>query len=90
MLSLYIWNFQGPQNRHGILGGLIFGPRIFWVSLEALGIFLSLDFWLHSIIPVTWNPEYPRLGVYSLKCFLVSKPPVYSRLPFPRPHQKVN
>ena len=25
----------------------------FWVLLEALGIFLGLDFWLHSIIPVT-------------------------------------
>jgi len=34
----------------------------FWVLLEALGIFLGLDFWLHSIIPVTWNPEYPPLG----------------------------
>ena len=34
----------------------------FWILLEALGIFLGLDFWLHSIIPVTWNPEYPPWG----------------------------
>ena len=34
----------------------------FGVLLEALGIFLGLDFWLHSIIPVTWNPEYPPWG----------------------------
>ena len=31
----------------------------FGVLLEALGIFLGLDFWLYSIIRVTWNPEYP-------------------------------
>ena len=37
----------------------IFGPEIFWVLLEALGIFLGLDLWLHSIVPVTRNPEYP-------------------------------
>ena len=35
------------------------GVGFFWVLLEALGIFLGLDFWLHSIIPVTWKPEYP-------------------------------
>ena len=29
-------------------GGGIFGP----------GIFLDFDFCPHSIIPVTWNPEY--------------------------------
>ena len=33
--------------------------EFFWILLEALGIFLGLDFWLSSIIPVTWNPEYP-------------------------------
>ena len=53
------WNFWGPQNRHGIFLGSIFGPGIFWGFLEALGIFLGLDFWFHLIIPVTWNPEYP-------------------------------
>ena len=35
----------------------------FWVLLEALGIFGGLDFWLHSIIPITWNPEYPCGGI---------------------------
>ena len=39
--------------------GLIFGPGIFWGLLEALGIFWGFDFCPHSIIPVTWNPEYP-------------------------------
>ena len=29
-------------------GGLLLGP----------GNFLGFDFCLHSIIPVTWNPEY--------------------------------
>ena len=38
-------------------------PGFFGVLLEALGIFLGLDFWLHSIIPVTWNPEYPPWGL---------------------------
>ena len=31
-------------------GGVIFGPGIFW----------GFDFCLHSIIPVTWNLEYPQ------------------------------
>lgn len=33
--------------------------------------FLGLDFWLHSIIPVTWNPEYPswRWKVHWLNVF---------------------
>ena len=43
----------------GFLGGKFLVQGFFWVLLEALGIFLGLDFWLHSIIPVTWNPEYP-------------------------------
>ena len=30
------------------------------VLLEALRIFLSFDFCPHSIIPITWNPEYPQ------------------------------
>ena len=37
----------------GFFGGLIFGSGIFWVLLEALGIFLGLDFFPHLIIPVT-------------------------------------
>ena len=38
------WNFQGPQNRHGIFWGSIFGPGILLVLLEALGIFWVLTF----------------------------------------------
>ena len=30
------------------------------ILLEALRIFLGFDFCPHSIIPVTWNPEYPQ------------------------------
>ena len=48
------------------------------VLLEALGISLSLDFWLHSIMPVTWNPEYPpwELTASSRTCihFLTQTP----------------
>ena len=43
----------------GTFKGHKIGMGFFWVFLEALGIFLGLDFWLHSIIPITWNPEYP-------------------------------
>ena len=52
-------NFYGSEIRHGIFGGLNFGPGIFGVLFEALGIFLDFDFCPHLIIPVTWNPEYP-------------------------------
>ena len=41
-------NFYNSEIRHGI----------FWVLFEALGIFLGFKFCPHSIIPVTWNPEY--------------------------------
>ena len=43
----------------------VFGVN-FWsgdflgVLLEALRIFGGFDFCPHSIIPVTWNPEYPQ------------------------------
>ena len=43
----------------------VFGVN-FWsgdflgVLLEALRIFWGFDFCPHSIIPVTWNPEYPQ------------------------------
>ena len=40
-------------------GGQFLVQGFFGVLPEALGIFLGLDFWLHSIIPFTWNPEYP-------------------------------
>ena len=58
------------RNRHGIFWGLIFVQGFFWVLLEALGIFLGLNFWLHSIIPVTWNPEYPPPGIASYQLLL--------------------
>ena len=36
-----------------------FGMGFVGVLMEALGIFLGFDFVPHSIIPVTWDPEYP-------------------------------
>ena len=36
-----------------------FSIRFSGVLLKALGIFLGFEFCPHSIIPVTWNPEYP-------------------------------
>ena len=37
-------NFYGLEIPHGIFGGLVFGPGIFWgVLLEALGISLGFD-----------------------------------------------
>ena len=33
----------------------------FGVLLEALGIFLGLDFWLHSIIPLGWEGGWPAV-----------------------------
>ena len=35
-----------------------FGMGFVGVLMEALGIFLGFDFVPHSIIPVTWDPEY--------------------------------
>ena len=46
------WDFFGV-NFWPFLGVLL------GVLLEAPGIFLGLDFWLHLIILVTWNPKYP-------------------------------
>ena len=46
-------NFYGSEIRHGIFGGIKFGPVIFGGLFEALGIFLGFDFCPHSIIPVT-------------------------------------
>ena len=40
------------------LGELIFRPGVFGVLLEALGSIWGFDFCPHSIITVTWNPEY--------------------------------
>ena len=71
-------SFKGHKIGMGFFGGLFLVQGFFWVLLEALGIFLGLDFWLHSIIPVTWNPEYPPgvLLSYSLRyhCRYTTKP----------------
>ena len=40
--------------RLGFFWRFIFVPGIFWVLLEALGIFFGFDFCPHSIIPSTW------------------------------------
>ena len=41
-------NFKGSEIQHGIFfargGWLIFGPRVFWVLLEPLGMSLGFDF----------------------------------------------
>ena len=42
-------NFMALKFGMGFLGGLHFGTDIFG----------EFDFCPHSIIPVTWNPEYP-------------------------------
>ena len=47
-----ITNFYGSEIRHRTFWGLNFGP----------GIFLGFDISPHSIISVTWNPEYPLPG----------------------------
>ena len=46
----------------GFLGGLTFGPGIFLALLEALGIFLGLDFCSHT--------EYPPPPTSPLEQFL--------------------
>ena len=51
--------FKAWKSDMGFWGGLIFGPGIFGVLLEALQKFLGFDFCPLSIIPVAWNPEYP-------------------------------
>ena len=53
MVSLYIARpvalpFAGTKSAWDF-----FGVDFFGVLLEALGIFLGFDFWLHLIIPVT-------------------------------------
>ena len=60
--SLVTWNFKSHKNGMGFFGGYILVRGFFGVLLEALVIFLGLDFWLHSITLVTWNPDYPPWG----------------------------
>ena len=59
--------FYGSEMRHGIFGGLNFGA----------GIFLGFEFCPHSIIPVTWNQEYPppRGGLEGLENVIVELHP---------------
>ena len=57
----------------GFFGGYLLVQGFFGVLLEALGIFLGLDFWLHSITPVTWNPEYPPWGTKKLCIFILTE-----------------
>ena len=51
--------FKGHKIGMGFFGGQFLVQAFFGVLLQALEIFVGLDFWFHSIIPVTWNPEYP-------------------------------
>ena len=44
----------------GFFGFHFWSRNFLGVLLEALRIFLSFEFCPHSIIPVTWNPEYPQ------------------------------
>ena len=37
--------------------------EFFWVLFEALGIYFGFDFCPYSIIPVSWNLEYPPWGL---------------------------
>ena len=57
---LYCFVFLRLGNWTWGFGGLSFGPGIFWVLLELLGIVFGTDFCPHSIIPVFWTAEYPR------------------------------
>ena len=45
-LFCFLEIFKAQKFGMGVLGGLIFGPRIFW----------GFDFRPHSIIPATCNP----------------------------------
>ena len=45
--------FKGHKIGMGVFGCKFLVQGFFLVLLEALGIFLGLDSWLHSIIPVT-------------------------------------
>ena len=44
----------------GFFGVNFWSRDFFGILLEALRIFFGFDFCPHSIIPVTWNPEYPQ------------------------------
>ena len=67
------WCFLGSKNRHWIFLGLVVSPGIFTGLVRSPRDFLGFDFYLHSIIPVNWNPEYPpgtRISHYEKINFL--------------------
>ena len=76
------------RNRHGIFLGLIFGPGIFWVLLEALGIFFGS--WLLAPFNhpqhMSTNPEYPPWGTITKNRFCHLRPTP----PHPPPHDSAN
>ena len=52
--------FLAPKFGMEFFGGLILVHNFWGVLFEAPGIFFGgVDFCPHSIIPVTWDPEYP-------------------------------
>ena len=60
---------KGSEIQHAIFWGWIFGPEIFWgFCWKPLWFFGVLIFCPHSIIPVTWNPEYPLPPGHLLQC----------------------
>ena len=76
-LFFVLYHFMLPGNFHNdseiwhkIFWGINFGPVIFLVFfffLKPKGFFGVLIFAPHSIIPVTWNPEYPLWAWVKLK-----------------------
>ena len=67
--------FYGSENRHGIFGRFNFGPGICLGFVWIPRVFLAFDFCPHSIISLSWNPEYPPPPSY---------PRYHSILPSPR------
>lgn len=65
-------NFQSLEIRHGIIGGLIFGPGTFLGLSEVLGIFLGFDFCPHSDHPRHLKSGVPPLlrGITKIYCGL--------------------
>ena len=58
--------FKGRGNQHGILGGFIFDPGIFWALLEDQGILppirSSPSFEIRSI-PLGSDPRAPNFSI---------------------------
>ena len=51
--------YYGSEIRHGIFWGINVGPAIVWGFVWSPRDFGGFWFFPHSIIPVTWNLEYP-------------------------------